>query len=80
LQYLFDDAQFRAPLGGEQRQLSEQMIRYWSNFARTGNPNGAHAPAWHPFSGDSVQSLQTTGIRAVNLGSEHHCGFWRSLA
>jgi para-nitrobenzyl esterase len=80
LQYLFDDAQFRAPLTADQRHLSDQMIRYWTTFARTGNPNGAHSPAWRPFAGDTVQSLGTGGTRPANLAAEHRCGFWRSLA
>jgi len=31
------------------RDLSETMMRYWTNFARSGNPNGAALPQWAPF-------------------------------
>ena len=27
-------------------ELSEQMGSYWTNFAKTGNPNGAGLPQW----------------------------------
>jgi para-nitrobenzyl esterase len=26
------------------------MMTYWTNFAKTGNPNGAGAPEWKAFS------------------------------
>jgi len=31
------------------RQVSEIMQKYWSNFAKTSNPNGAGLPDWPPY-------------------------------
>ncbi|MDN3353489.1 carboxylesterase family protein [Actinomadura sp. DC4] len=76
LQYLFDDSQFRTPLTAAQRRLSDQMIGYWTRFARTGNPNGGGAPGWRTFDGNDVQPL---GGERRNFADEHRCGFWRSL-
>jgi para-nitrobenzyl esterase len=48
------------------RTLSEQMQYYWTNFAKTGDPNGPDAPLWPQF--DPVKraymSLADTGAAA----------------
>ena len=33
------------------RKVSDMMQKYWSNFAKTGNPNGAGLPNWPPYNG-----------------------------
>ncbi len=41
----------------EDRKLSEQMMTYWTNFAKTGDPNGANLPKWPAFSESKPQML-----------------------
>lgn len=61
----------------EQRELSDRMIRYWANFARTGDPNGAGLPAWPRFDrGGHVQSLAPDAIEGVDYRASHRLGFW----
>jgi para-nitrobenzyl esterase len=39
------------------RKVAQEMGDYWTNFAKTGDPNGASLPAWPAFSLASRQTL-----------------------
>lgn len=72
------------PMSPTQQKLSNQMIDYWTAFARTGNPNGPDRPQWSPTGTQAVKGLSLAptdqgGIRPVNLTAEHQCGFWAGL-
>lgn len=84
--FLFSSLPTERPLTDTQRALSDQMVDYWTSFARTGNPNTSGAPHWpllrtSPPLPRSVQSLAPGpgGIHAVDAQSAHHCSFWDRL-
>jgi para-nitrobenzyl esterase len=83
--YLFPDQRFLADSTPAQRRLSEQMLRYWANFAHAADPNGPDLPPWPPFDDarplPHVQSLAPgpDGIGPVDYAAEHQLDFWSGL-
>jgi para-nitrobenzyl esterase len=39
------------------RKLSETIMSYWTNFATTGDPNGAGLPQWPAYNSDQDNVL-----------------------
>lgn len=74
-----------ALLADDQKKLSAQMISYWTNFARTGDPNGPGVPTWPALTPDSgqIQRLTPEGpapFPASTFSTNHQCALWRKLA
>lgn len=66
-------------LNTDQRLLSNAMVRYWTQFARNGNPNSADTPFWPAYSSttDQRQSLTpVTPFTQSTFAVDHHCAFW----
>lgn len=57
LRYVFGltEDQKLAPIDA---QLSDLMQRYWTNFARSGDPNGAGVPRWPAFKSPQAEYLE----------------------
>jgi para-nitrobenzyl esterase len=55
------------------------MISYWTNFAKTSDPNGAGTPTWAPFGPNKTVlglTAKPKGIKPVDFPVEHHCVLW----
>lgn len=64
IEYVFMDLPAKnLPWTAEDRQVSELMANYWTNFAKTGDPNGPGLPQWPVYraeDGYQVMHLDAT--------------------
>ena len=89
MRYLFKDYTGAVgelkPLSAGQRALSDAMIRYWTNFAKRGNPNSADDVAWPAIgAGDerylSLRPPRPELLAADRIDAVHQCGsLWSAL-
>lgn len=84
LAYLFDSPLRggHAPFDPDQETLAATMVSYWTQFGRSGNPNGAGTPTWPAYTvaNDTYQSLvPPTPHPETGFAEDHNCGFWDSL-
>jgi para-nitrobenzyl esterase len=81
LPYLFDYAGYVPTFTAEQRKLSDEMIRAWTNFARHGNPGGAWRPLTRSGDGFFASLVPPGPVRkaASDFDQDHKCSFWSSL-
>ena len=42
----------------DDHMMAERMVTYWTNFARTGNPNGPGLPLWPGFDGKDASVMR----------------------
>jgi para-nitrobenzyl esterase len=59
IEYVFGtlDSRPEAVWRPEDRKLSDQIGAYWTNFARTGDPNGPDLPSWPTYKPDQWQVM-----------------------
>jgi para-nitrobenzyl esterase len=85
MQYLFPGASggagSEATLTGASAALSQTMVSYWTNFMKTGNPNGGSLPAWPAYTtpASAMQLVPSAVAAGTDTNAEHNCAFWNGL-
>lgn len=84
IQYLFNLPVTvpRPALNAQQLQLSRAMQHYWTNFAKSGTPNGFGVPFWQEFNpaeGNFQSLIPPAPTQETNFATAHNCAFWFAL-
>ncbi|XP_048759521.2 uncharacterized protein LOC125669117 [Ostrea edulis] len=84
LAFLFDARNLMATnfsLSTNQTAFALQLIKYWTNFAKTGNPNGPGLTKWLPYHSDtgSYKQLSISNMTNGNHYRQDYVKFWESI-
>jgi carboxylesterase type B len=58
------------------------MQHYWTNFAKSGTPNGAGLPPWQEFNaveGNFQSLIPPSPMQETTFAANHKCAFWAAL-
>ncbi|XP_075833360.1 carboxylesterase 4A isoform X2 [Microtus pennsylvanicus] len=79
LSYIFGSPFSKGSSTSEEKEFSLQIMKYWANFARTGDPNDRTLPYWPRFDeNEKYQQLDFDTSVGVKL-KEKKMAFWRRL-
>jgi para-nitrobenzyl esterase len=65
---------------GQEIALSDQLVAAWTNFAKSGNPNGSGNSPWPKFTANGgkflKQDVPLSLLSEEDYRNYYHCGFW----
>jgi para-nitrobenzyl esterase len=78
VQYVFG-IPTKPPFTSDEVALSEQLMGYWTRFARTGDPNGGDAVVWPPLDQADQHVVLDRTIAVGSHAKSEACAFWHGL-
>jgi para-nitrobenzyl esterase len=80
LPYVFGDAYDLGSVPAANQPLVDAVEGYWTQFARTGDPNAGSNPMWPAYTTAADQNLNLDTSITVGSGLEKdNCDFWESI-
>ena len=81
LQFVFHGPMgwFERSFAGDELQLANSMMDYWSQFARNGKPEKEGLPAWPLYSDGGKQLVFDLQLSVDDSFKRDTCAFWREL-
>ena len=79
--YVFNNLkQLNRPWEPADHTVADQMSSYWTNFAKTGNPNGPNLPHWHEYDGKNATTMRIGAMTGgMPIASTEKVSFWMDL-
>jgi para-nitrobenzyl esterase len=71
-------------ISGQEVTLSDQLVAAWTNFAKSGNPNGSGDSTWPAFTSGAPnffsQNIPASSVYpAANYSADHKCDYWNPI-
>lgn len=77
--FIFGSPFSKGHSSSKEKALSLQMMKYWANFARSGNPNGGKLPYWPRYNNDEKYLQLDLTTRVGVMLKEEKMAFWKKL-